>query len=112
LVGPLAGSRALTDWVGPGRCGSGAAKRDIEQTFGFWTSARSKAGSAFSRIEGAEQNLRTTIDNTEAARSTLLDLDVAREITNFTSQQILVQAGISVLAQANQIPQNLLRLFA
>jgi len=42
----------------------------------------------------------------------LLDLDVAKEITTFTSKQILVQAGISVLAQANQLPQNLLRLFA
>ncbi|MBL8670169.1 MAG: flagellin, partial [Alphaproteobacteria bacterium] len=44
--------------------------------------------------------------------SRLLDLDVAQEITRFTSLQILVQAGISVLAQANQLPQNLLRLFA
>jgi len=89
-----------------------ASNQAVEQAIDFVTSARAQAGSAFSRIEFAEQNLRTTIDNTEAARSTLLDLDVAREITNFTSQQILVQAGISVLAQANQIPQNLLRLFA
>ena len=89
-----------------------ASNQAVEQAIDFVTAARAQAGSAFSRIEFAEQNLRTTIDNTEAARSTLLDLDVAREITNFTSQQILVQAGISVLAQANLIPQNLLRLFA
>ncbi|MEM7651981.1 MAG: flagellin [Pseudomonadota bacterium] len=94
------------------RFNADAANQAVEQAIDFVTSARAQAGSAFSRIEFAEQNLRTTIDNTEAARSTLLDLDVAREITNFTSQQILVQAGISVLAQANQIPQNLLRLFA
>ena len=39
-------------------------------------------------------------------------LNVAQEITTFTNKQILVQAGISTLAQANQLPQNLLRLFA
>jgi flagellin len=41
----------------------------------------------------------------------MLDLDVAQEITTFTSKQILVQTGVSTLAQANQLPQNLLRLF-
>jgi len=40
----------------------------------------------------------------------LLDLDIASEISNFTSKQVLLQAGVSILAQANQVPQNLLRL--
>ena len=40
-----------------------------------------------------------------------VDLDVASELTNFTSKQILLQAGVSMLAQAQQLPQNLLRLF-
>ena len=40
-----------------------------------------------------------------------MDLDIAAEMTNFTSKQILVQAGVAMLAQANQLPQNLLRLF-
>ena len=56
-------------------------------------------------------NLASAIENAEAARSTLLDLDVAAEITVFTSKQILVQTGVAMLAQANQLPQNLLRLF-
>jgi flagellin len=47
----------------------------------------------------------------EAARSNLLDLDIAAEMSRFTSRQILVQAGVAMLAQANQTPQNLLRLF-
>ena len=51
------------------------------------------------------------MENIEAARSQLLDVDVASEMTIFTSKQVLLQAGISMLAQANQIPQNLLRLF-
>jgi flagellin len=53
----------------------------------------------------------TAIENAESARSALLDLDVAQEISTFTSKQILLQAGVSMLAQANQLPQSLLRLF-
>jgi len=57
------------------------------------------AGQA-SRISFAANNLTSTIENTEAARSRLLDLDVAQEISRFTSTQVLQQSGISALAQA------------
>ena len=73
--------------------------------------ARAVVGAAQNRLEFASDNLATTIENTEAARSSLLDLDVAKEMTAFTSKQILVQSGVSMLAQANQMPQNLLKLF-
>ena len=73
--------------------------------------ARAVVGAAQNRLEFASDNLATTIENTEAARSSLLDLDVASEMTMFTSKQILVQSGVSMLAQANQMPQNLLKLF-
>ena len=72
--------------------------------------ARATIGAFQNRLEIASSNLATATENTEAARSGLLDLDVASEMTKFTSQQILVQAGVSMLAQANQLPQNLLRL--
>ncbi len=72
--------------------------------------ARANIGASQNRLEIAVSNLATATENTEAARSALLDLDVAQEITTFTSKQILVQAGVSMLAQANQLPQNLLRL--
>ncbi len=74
-------------------------------------SSRSTVGAAQNRLTFAAQNLATAIENAEAARSTLLDLDVAKEITVFTSKQVLLQTGIAMLAQANQLPQNLLRLF-
>jgi flagellin len=74
-------------------------------------SARSGVGAAQNRLEFASDNLASTIENSEAARSNLMDLDVASEMTNFTSKQILVQVGVSMLAQANQLPQNLLQLF-
>lgn len=73
--------------------------------------ARAIVGANQNRLEFATANLATVTENTEAARSQLLDLDVAAEMSNFTSKQILVQAGVSMLAQANQMPQQLLRLF-
>jgi flagellin len=73
--------------------------------------SRSTIGAAQNRLSFAAQNLATAIENAEAARSTLLDLDVAAEMTVFTSKQVLIQTGIAMLAQANQLPQNLLRLF-
>jgi len=53
-----------------------------------------------SRVSFAASNLASTIENNEAARSRLLDLDVAQEISRFTSTQVLQQSGISALAQA------------
>ncbi|MEQ9349437.1 MAG: flagellin, partial [Alphaproteobacteria bacterium] len=73
--------------------------------------SRANIGANQNRLEFAAANLAVTIENSDAARSDLLDLDVAAEMTAFTSKQILMQAGVSMLAQANLMPQNLLRLF-
>lgn len=73
--------------------------------------SRAKIGASQNRLEFAAANIATATENTEAARSQLLDLDVAAEMSNFVSKQILIQAGVSMLAQANQMPNNLLRLF-
>ena len=72
---------------------------------------RSSVGANQSRLDFAGANIATARENAEAARAQLLDLDVAAEMTKFTSAQVLLQAGVSMLAQANQLPQNLLRLF-
>ena len=72
---------------------------------------RATIGANQNRLEFAAANIATATENTEAARSQLLDLDVAAEMSNFVSKQILIQAGVSMLAQANQLPNNLLRLF-
>ena len=72
--------------------------------------ARADIGATQNRIEFANANLRISNENAEAARSQLMDLDVALEMSNFTSKQVLLQAGVSMLAQANQMPQNLLQL--
>lgn len=72
---------------------------------------RADIGAQQNRLDFASANLAATIENQEAARSNLMDLDVAAEMSYFTGQQILQQAGVSMLAQANQMPQNLMRLF-
>jgi flagellin len=75
------------------------------------STARATVGALQNRLDFASQNISISIENTEAARSNLMDLDMAGEMSTFVSKQILLQAGVSMLAQANQLPQNLLRLF-
>jgi flagellin len=72
---------------------------------------RATIGASQNRLEFAAPNIATATENTEAARSQLLDLDIASEMSNFVSKQILIQAGVAMLSQANQLPNNLLRLF-
>jgi flagellin len=71
---------------------------------------RANVGAAQNRLDYAIANLSTATENAEAARSAIMDLDVAAEISRFTSLQLLQQAGVSALGQANQLPQSLLRL--
>jgi flagellin len=73
---------------------------------------RASLGALMSRFEFASASIATSVDNLDAARSTLLDVDMASEMTQFTSAQVLTQAGVAMLAQANQMPQNLLRLLS
>ncbi len=61
-------------------------------------------------LEATANNLRATLENTVNAESVIRDTDFAEEIANFTKGQVLVQAGTSVLGNANQIPQLVLNL--
>lgn len=71
---------------------------------------RSNLGAYQNRFESAITNLGTTTTNLTAARSRIEDADYATEVSNMTRAQILQQAGTSVLAQANQVPQTVLSL--
>jgi flagellin len=72
--------------------------------------SRAELGAMMSRFEFSAANLATTIENLDAARSTLMDVDMATEMTKFTSNNVLTQASVSMLAQANQMPQTMLQL--
>ncbi|MFN4283239.1 MAG: flagellin [Alphaproteobacteria bacterium] len=93
------------------KSGADAASTAISAAIDTLSQSRASVGAAQNRLDFASDNLASAIENTEAARSSLLDLDVASEMTAFTAKQVLVQSGVAMLAQANQMPQNLLRLF-
>jgi len=72
---------------------------------------RGNIGAAQNRLVYAGANLATTIENVQAAESVIRDVDMADEMTTFTKNQILLQAGTAMLAQANMAPQQILSLF-
>lgn len=69
------------------------------------STARSSFGAAMNRLEVAQSNIQTMRLNLSAANSRIRDVDVASETANMSRNQVLAQAGLSVLAQANQLPQ-------
>ncbi|MBB5213346.1 flagellin [Parapusillimonas granuli] len=71
---------------------------------------RSELGAVQNRFQSTIANLSNTVTNLSAARSRIEDADYAVEVSNMTRAQILQQAGTSVLAQANQVPQTVLSL--
>jgi flagellin len=74
------------------------------------SNARSQLGAVQNRLEHRLANLATYQENLVASESRIRDVDMAAEMTNFTKLNILQQAGTSMLAQANQAPQNILSL--
>lgn len=74
------------------------------------TGLRAEYGAAQNRLESTVRNLENVIENQSAARSRIMDADFAQETSNLTRTQILQQAGTAMLAQANQLPQNVLSL--
>ncbi|HAU8266992.1 TPA: flagellin FliC [Kluyvera intermedia] len=71
---------------------------------------RSDLGAIQNRFESTISNLNNTVTNLSAAQSRIQDADYATEVSNMSRAQILQQAGTSVLAQANQVPQTVLSL--
>ena len=71
---------------------------------------RSNLGAYQNRLTSTINNLQVTMENTSAAQSRIQDVDVASETANMTRANILSQAGVAILAQANQQPQAALKL--
>jgi flagellin len=71
---------------------------------------RSDMGAYVNRLEFAISNLSNQVYNTQDAESRIRDVDFAKETTEFTRAQILVQSATSMLAQSNQVPQGVLSL--
>lgn len=87
-----------------------AAIPDIDAAISQVVSVRATIGAQVNRLEHTIANLQTAEENMTAAESRIRDLDMAEEMSTFTRYQMLGQAGVSMLAQANQIPQMALQL--
>ena len=82
----------------------------IDKVIDAISQQRGDFGAIQNRLESAVRSMENVVENQNAARSRVMDADFARETANLTRAQILQQAGTAMLAQANQLPQNVLRL--
>lgn len=90
--------------------GADRAMVTLDEAIASLSAARSRIGAFQNRLEYANASLAATNENMTSAYSGLLDTDMAEEMTEYTQQNILNQAAISVLSQANELPQQVLSL--
>ena len=90
--------------------GAQQAIGQIDNALTAVNSARANLGAIQNRFQSVVQNLSTTSENLSASRSRIKDADFAKETAELTRAQILQQAGVAMLAQANQVPQSVLSL--
>lgn len=83
---------------------------EVDRAIDNISEARATVGGLISRFDFRGQQVATSLENINAAKSTILDVDLAEEQSKLVSSQVLVQASVSALSQANDLPQNLLRL--
>jgi flagellin len=106
------GGVSLTGITGSGAAISGStassslgALTTIDSAISAVSTSRATFGAAMNRLEVAQSSIQTMRLNLSAANSRIADVDVASETASLSRNQVLTQAGISVLAQANQLPQ-------
>ena len=89
---------------------AGAAMKAVQSAINLVSTQRSTLGALQNRLEHTINNLDTTSENTQAAESRIRDVDMATEMVEYSKNNILAQAGQSMLAQANQQTQGVLSL--
>lgn len=82
----------------------------VGKAINYLSGVRAKIGAYTNRLEHTVKNLDTTEENMTAAYSRIMDVDMAKEMTEYTTVQVLVQSSTSMLAQANERPQQVLQL--
>jgi len=104
----ISGSGVLLS--GTSASGALASLSTIDQAISDVSTSRSTFGAAMNRLETAQNSIQTMRLNLSAANSRIRDVDVATETATLSRNQVLSQAGVSVLAQANQLPNLALNL--
>jgi flagellin len=123
VTGLTAGTTAGTATVTPGVAEVGitnltivtaadasAAMDAIDTALTAVNTGRGTLGAVQSRFESAISNIQVTAENLSAARGRIVDADFAMETANLSRANILQQAGTAMVAQANQLPQQVLQL--
>ena len=113
-IGPAAGAqidaRGINDIDVGTQAGAWIGLKKIDSAIDQVNSARATLGAIQTRFETAVNNIDIQVENLSAARGRIIDADFAVETANLSRTQILQQAGTAMVAQANQIPQNVLQL--
>ena len=92
------------------RAGASGAIVDIDGAIAYVSSQRASMGAVQNRLEHTINNLNVTSENLTAAESRIRDVDMAKEMMEYTKNNILTQAAQAMLAQANMQPQGVLQL--
>ncbi len=90
--------------------GEATSIEKIETQIAEVAKAAGEFGSVQDRLQYTQSNIATTVQNLTAAQSSIVDVNMASEVSNMTKDQILQQAGVAVLTQANSLPQAVLKL--
>ena len=92
------------------RDGARTAIGTVDGALDYIANIRADLGAVQNRFESTIANLQNVSENLSASRSRILDADFAMETADMTKSQILIQSGVAMLAQANQLPQQVLSL--
>ena len=90
--------------------GASATTTALDTAINTVSQRRGDLGALQNRFESMVNNLNVSMENLTASESRIRDADMALEMVSFTKSQILVQAGTAMIAQANSVPQSVLRL--
>jgi len=110
LSGVIAGGAVVSALVPSANLENAAHLTALDAALATINSTRANLGAVQSRFENTINYLRTAVENQAAARGRIMDADFAAETASLSRAQILQQAGTAMIAQANQIPQGVLRL--
>ena len=108
--GSIAKARGIEDVDVSTQAGAWVGLQKIDSAIDQINAARATLGAIQTRFETAVNNIDIQVENLAAARGRIIDADFAQETANLSRTQILQQAGTAMVAQANQIPQNVLQL--
>lgn len=92
--------------------GCANAITQLDEAIGYLSKVRAKIGAYQNRMDHAVKSLGVTEENMTSALSRITDVDMAEEMTAYTSQNVINQAAISMLSQANQTPEKVLQLLS